>query len=125
MTLRIGYKASAEQFGPRELLDSAVEAERLGLDSVMVSDPFQPLRHQGGQAPVSAAWLAASTIVAEPIAPSAALRTSSTYAWGASTSAKVYRPVASVVARWLTCAGYSDALNRLTSSPGCGPACRS
>jgi coenzyme F420-dependent glucose-6-phosphate dehydrogenase len=59
MTLRIGYKASAEQFGPRQLLDYAVLAEQLGLDSVMVSDHFQPWRHHGGHAPFSLAWLAA------------------------------------------------------------------
>jgi coenzyme F420-dependent glucose-6-phosphate dehydrogenase len=59
MTLRIGYKASAEQFGPRQLLDYAVQAEQLGLDSVWVSDHFQPWRHNGGHAPFSLAWLAA------------------------------------------------------------------
>lgn len=59
MTLRIGYKASAEQFGPRELLDFAVLAEQVGLDSVLVSDHFQPWRHHGGHAPFSLAWLAA------------------------------------------------------------------
>jgi coenzyme F420-dependent glucose-6-phosphate dehydrogenase len=59
MTLRIGYKASAEQFAPRELLDFAVQAEELGLDSVWISDHFQPWRHHGGHAPFSLAWLAA------------------------------------------------------------------
>lgn len=59
MTLRIGYKASAEQFAPRELLDYAVLAEQVGLDSVMISDHFQPWRHHGGHAPFSLAWLAA------------------------------------------------------------------
>ena len=59
MTLRIGYKASAEQFGPRDLLDFAVLAEQVGLDSVFVSDHFQPWRHHGGHAPFSLAWLAA------------------------------------------------------------------
>ena len=59
MTLRIGYKASAEQFGPRQLLDFAVQAERVGLDSVLVSDHVQPWRHHGGHAPFSLAWLAA------------------------------------------------------------------
>ncbi len=57
--LTLGYKASAEQFGPRELLDFAVEAERAGFDSVVVSDHFQPWRHTGGHAPFSFAWLAA------------------------------------------------------------------
>ena len=30
MAIRIGYKASAEQFGPRELLEFSVEAEAVG-----------------------------------------------------------------------------------------------
>lgn len=59
MTLRLGYKASAEQFGPRELLDFAIEAEEAGFDSVVVSDHFQPWRHTDGHAPFSFAWLAA------------------------------------------------------------------
>lgn len=59
MTLRFGWKASAEQFGPRELLDMAIEAERQGFDSVWVSDHFQPWRHTDGHAPFSMAWLAA------------------------------------------------------------------
>jgi coenzyme F420-dependent glucose-6-phosphate dehydrogenase len=57
--LRIGYKASAEQFGPRELLKFAVRAEQLGFDSVFVSDHFQPWRHHGGHAPFSLTWLGA------------------------------------------------------------------
>jgi coenzyme F420-dependent glucose-6-phosphate dehydrogenase len=57
--LRLGYKASAEQFGPRELLEFSVLAEELGFDSVLVSDHFQPWRHTGGHAPYSLAWLAA------------------------------------------------------------------
>ena len=58
--LRIGYKASAEQFAPRRLLDFAVEAERNGFDSVFVSDHFQPWRHSDGHAPFAFAWLAAT-----------------------------------------------------------------
>jgi coenzyme F420-dependent glucose-6-phosphate dehydrogenase len=57
--LRIGYKASAEQFGPNELLEVSVLAERLGYDSVFVSDHFQPWRHTGGHSPFSLAWLGA------------------------------------------------------------------
>jgi len=57
--LQIGYKASAEQFGPPELLEFGVHAERCGFDSVLVSDHFQPWRHTGGHAPFSFAWLAA------------------------------------------------------------------
>jgi coenzyme F420-dependent glucose-6-phosphate dehydrogenase len=59
MAIRIGYKASAEQFGPRELLDFGVEAERTGLDVVAVSDHFQPWRHEGGHAPNALVWLGA------------------------------------------------------------------
>ncbi len=59
MALKIGYKASAEQFGPRDLVEYSVLAEEVGLDSVMVSDHFQPWRHQGGHAPFSFAWMAA------------------------------------------------------------------
>jgi coenzyme F420-dependent glucose-6-phosphate dehydrogenase len=57
--LKLGYKASAEQFPPRQLLDFAVHAEAVGFDSVMVSDHFQPWRHTGGHAPFSFAWLGA------------------------------------------------------------------
>jgi coenzyme F420-dependent glucose-6-phosphate dehydrogenase len=57
--LRLGYKASAEQFGPVDLLDFSVHAEQVGLDSVVVSDHFQPWRHTGGHAPFSFAWLGA------------------------------------------------------------------
>jgi coenzyme F420-dependent glucose-6-phosphate dehydrogenase len=57
--LRLGYKASAEQFGPVELLDFSIHAEQVGMDSVVVSDHFQPWRHTGGHAPFSFAWLGA------------------------------------------------------------------
>lgn len=57
--LRLGYKASAEQFGPGQLLEFALLAERHGFDSVFVSDHFQPWRHHGGHAPFSLAWLGA------------------------------------------------------------------
>lgn len=57
--LKIGYKASAEQFGARELLEFSVIAEEVGFDSVWVSDHFQPWRHNGGHAPYSFAWMAA------------------------------------------------------------------
>jgi coenzyme F420-dependent glucose-6-phosphate dehydrogenase len=57
--LKLGYKASAEQFPPRQLLDFAVHAAAMGFDSIMVSDHFQPWRHSGGHAPFSFAWLGA------------------------------------------------------------------
>ncbi|MFM2287838.1 MAG: hypothetical protein RL684_981, partial [Pseudomonadota bacterium] len=57
--LKFGYKASAEQFGPKQLLDFSVLAEELGYDSVFTSDHFQPWRHTGGHAPFALAWLGA------------------------------------------------------------------
>jgi coenzyme F420-dependent glucose-6-phosphate dehydrogenase len=57
--IALGYKASAEQFGPAELLRYAVEAEAHGFDSVAVSDHFHPFRHTGGHAPFAPTWLGA------------------------------------------------------------------
>ena len=57
--IKLGYKASAEQFAPRELLGFSQLAEQVGLDSVAVSDHFQPWRHKTGHAPNSLVWLGA------------------------------------------------------------------
>jgi coenzyme F420-dependent glucose-6-phosphate dehydrogenase len=59
VVLRLGYKASAEQFGPNELLRYSILAETRGFDSVFISDHFQPWRHTGGHAPFSMAWMGA------------------------------------------------------------------
>ena len=60
MTVRYGYKASAEQFGPAELLDFSVRAEEAGLEIVAISDHFQPWRHHGGHSPAALPWLGAA-----------------------------------------------------------------
>jgi len=60
LPLRLGYKASAEQFSARELLNFAVAAEKNGFDSVFISDHFQPWRHSDGHAPFAFSWLAAA-----------------------------------------------------------------
>jgi coenzyme F420-dependent glucose-6-phosphate dehydrogenase len=57
--LTLGYKASAEQFAPKALLEFGVAAERNGFDSVVVSDHYQPWNHTDGHAPHSFTWLAA------------------------------------------------------------------
>jgi coenzyme F420-dependent glucose-6-phosphate dehydrogenase len=57
--IRLGYKASAEQFGPTKLLEFGRIAEEVGFESVFISDHFQPWRHTGGHAPFSLSWLAA------------------------------------------------------------------
>jgi coenzyme F420-dependent glucose-6-phosphate dehydrogenase len=59
MTMRYGYKASAEQFAPRELVDYSHHAEQVGLATIAVSDHFQPWRHHGGHAPNVLPWLGA------------------------------------------------------------------
>ncbi len=58
--VRFGYKVSAEQFGPSDLLDFTITAERCGFDTAAISDHFQPWRHTGGHAPFSLAWLGAA-----------------------------------------------------------------
>src|SRR5690606_23510530 len=58
--MRFGYKASAEQFAPNQLLQFAVEAEQAGFESVFISDHFQPWKHTDGHAPFAPAWLAAA-----------------------------------------------------------------
>jgi coenzyme F420-dependent glucose-6-phosphate dehydrogenase len=57
--LKLGYKASSEQFAPSALLDFACLAETVGFDSVFISDHFQPWKHTDGHAPFSFAWLGA------------------------------------------------------------------
>jgi coenzyme F420-dependent glucose-6-phosphate dehydrogenase len=60
-----GYKASAEQFGPAELLELSLEAERTGLDAIAISDHFQPWRHHGGHGPAALPWLGAAAAKTE------------------------------------------------------------
>ena len=67
MTLKLGYKASAEQFPPRRLLDLAVAAERAGFESVWTSDHFQPWRHTDGHAPSALVWLGAAAQATERV----------------------------------------------------------
>jgi coenzyme F420-dependent glucose-6-phosphate dehydrogenase len=57
--IRFGYKASNEQFAPRELLEYGVLAEECGFDSVFISDHLQPWRHDGGHAPFAMTYLGA------------------------------------------------------------------
>jgi coenzyme F420-dependent glucose-6-phosphate dehydrogenase len=57
--MKFGYKASAEQFDPRTLLEYSVLAEELGFDSVFISDHLQPWRHHDGHAPFAFSWIGA------------------------------------------------------------------
>ena len=67
MVMRYGYKASAEQFPPRRLLDLAIAAERAGFESVWTSDHFQPWRHTDGHAPNALVWLGAAAQATERV----------------------------------------------------------
>src|SRR3954465_3421034 len=61
MGVRIGYKASAEQFDPATLLAYTRHAEEVGLEIVATSDHFQPWRHREGHSPAALPWLGAPT----------------------------------------------------------------
>jgi coenzyme F420-dependent glucose-6-phosphate dehydrogenase len=63
--VKVGYKASAEQFGPVELLEYARRAEAVGLEIVAISDHFQPWRHHGGHGPAALTWLGAAAVATE------------------------------------------------------------
>jgi coenzyme F420-dependent glucose-6-phosphate dehydrogenase len=62
MGVRIGYKASAEQFDPQTLLEYTRQAEAAGLELVATSDHFQPWRHRGGHSPAALPWLGAAAV---------------------------------------------------------------
>ena len=51
MTVRFGYKASAEQFGPTELVDLSVRAERAGARTTL-HDSRAPPTSAGTPGPV-------------------------------------------------------------------------
>ena len=53
---RIGYAAMLEQFGPREIVEYAVAAERAGMSGVMAADHFQPWVPEQGNAPFEICW---------------------------------------------------------------------
>jgi coenzyme F420-dependent glucose-6-phosphate dehydrogenase len=65
--VKLGYKASAEQFGPVELLEFSRHAERIGLEIVAISDHFQPWRHHGGHGPAALTWLGAAAVATERV----------------------------------------------------------
>jgi coenzyme F420-dependent glucose-6-phosphate dehydrogenase len=66
-TLTLGYKASNEQFAPRELLELTQHAEARGFAVAGVSDHLQPWRHNGGHAPAVLSWLGAAAATTSSI----------------------------------------------------------
>jgi coenzyme F420-dependent glucose-6-phosphate dehydrogenase len=65
--MRYGWKASAEQFGPADLVTWTVQAEQHGFDIAAISDHFQPWRHTTGHAPNALVWLGAAGQATEQI----------------------------------------------------------
>lgn len=65
--IQFGYKASSEQFAPKELLEYVQEAENAGFDSVFFSDHLQPWRHNGGHAPAALPWLGAAAALTDRV----------------------------------------------------------
>ena len=57
--LKIGYNTAHEQYQPLPLLDYAVEAEKVGFDSVWTSDHFHPWAHTNAASAFAWAWMAA------------------------------------------------------------------
>src|SRR3954447_4865915 len=49
--MRIGLFLSSEEFGPRELVDLAVRAERAGFSGLWISDHFHPWNDEQGHSP--------------------------------------------------------------------------
>jgi G6PDH family F420-dependent oxidoreductase len=60
--MRFGYKLSAEGFGPADLIDQAVRAERAGFDFVEISDHYHPWLDLQGHSPF--AWTVLGAIAA-------------------------------------------------------------
>jgi coenzyme F420-dependent glucose-6-phosphate dehydrogenase len=60
LTIRFGYRAVAEQYSPRQLLEFASDAETQGFEFVTISDHFHPWFHKGGHAPFAWAWIASA-----------------------------------------------------------------
>ncbi len=59
--VQFGWKAGPEQYGPVELLEYAVAAEKAGFDLLDVSDHFHPWS-EAGQCPFTWTWLGAAAV---------------------------------------------------------------
>src|SRR4051794_26918452 len=60
--MKVGYKLSAEGFGPKELIQQAVRAEQAGFDLVEISDHYHPWLDVQGHSPF--AWTVLGAIAA-------------------------------------------------------------
>jgi coenzyme F420-dependent glucose-6-phosphate dehydrogenase len=114
--LKLGYKASAEQFGPRELLDFSCLAEEVGFDSVFVSDHFQPWKHTDGHAPSALAWLGALGARTQRVAIGTSVLTP-TFRYHPSVVAQVFGTLGAMFpGRVVLGVGTGESLNEVPSS---------
>ena len=65
--MKIGYKLTAEAFGPRELIRQAVLAEQAGFDFVEMSDHYHPWLETQGHSPFTWGVLSAIAVKTERI----------------------------------------------------------
>ena len=114
--MKLGFKASAEQFAPSELLEYSVLAEEVGFDSVWISDHFQPWRHTGGHAPFSLAWLGALGARTQRIIMGTSVLTP-TFRYHPSVVAQAFATLGSLFPeRVVLGAGTGESLNEVPSS---------
>ena len=114
--LKFGYKASAEQFGPNELLAFSVLAEEEGFDSVFISDHFQPWRHTGGHAPYAFAWMGAAGARTSRIAIGTSVLTP-TFRYHPSIVAQAFGTLASMFpGRMILGVGTGESLNEVPAT---------
>jgi G6PDH family F420-dependent oxidoreductase len=50
--MKLGFFLSCEEYGPRELVEQALAAERAGFHGLWISDHFHPWNHEQGQSPL-------------------------------------------------------------------------
>ncbi len=58
MSISFGIKAAHEQFSPKQLLEHAILAEKVGFESVWASDHFHPWAHTNAQCGFTWIWMA-------------------------------------------------------------------
>ncbi|GAA4901431.1 G6PDH family F420-dependent oxidoreductase [Stackebrandtia albiflava] len=63
--MRLGYKLAAEAFGPADLIDQAVRAERAGFDFAEMSDHYHPWLDVQGHSPFAWTVLGAIAVKTE------------------------------------------------------------
>lgn len=118
MAITFGYKASAEQFGPRELLALSSQATDGGLETIAVSDHFQPWRHDGGHAPSVFPWLGA-LVTASPNATVGTSVLTPTFRYHPSVVAQVFATLGCLAPGrvWLG-VGTGESLNETPATAG-------